>query len=32
MGRYSDTNVKKSAILLKNIEQNGGILPGEEGV
>ena len=26
MGRYSDTNVEKSAILLLKIEQNGGFL------
>ena len=26
MGRYSDTNVEKSAILLLKIEQNGGFI------
>jgi hypothetical protein len=26
MGRYSNTNVEKSAILLLKIEQNGGFL------
>jgi hypothetical protein len=26
MGRYSDTNVEKSAILLLKIEQNNGFL------